>query len=262
MTQPRSRLAELYAERYEIVRFAITLSLVGLVLSWAQRSGGTTWEPLWLSLRVALAATVGTLVVGIALAVLLMWKRLPGRDLVDALVSVPLVLPPTVLGYYLIVSMGPESTIGRAWQTVTGDPLIFTFEAAVIAAAVGSLPLVVRSVKLGLEAIDPSYLAAARTLGAGPVRVFLTISLPLAMPGVIAGAMMGFARALGDYGATMMFASARPHEGIPTGSIAVMDYLVANQEGAARRMGIVMTVVGVAMLYLANRLTRRMGRRG
>lgn len=248
--------------RAEIARFAITLAIVAGVLIWAQYDGGAAWEPLYLSLRVALVATAWTLVVGIGLAVLLLWKRLPARDFIDAIVSVPLVLPPTVLGYYLVVSMGPESSIGRAWEAITGGPLIFTFKAAVIAAAVGSLPLVVRSVKVGLEAIEPSYLAAARTLGAGPLRVFITIALPLAMPGVIAGAMMGFARALGDYGATMMFASARPHEGIPTGSIAVMDWLVANKEAEARRMAIVMTVVGVAMLYLANRLNKRMQRRG
>ncbi len=260
MTAPRPRLAWLHAERGELLRFCITLTVVVAMLVYAGWQGAV-WGPLWLSLRVALVATAWTSVLGIALAVLLLWKRLPGRDFLDAVVSVPLVLPPTVLGYYLLVSMGPESVVGRAWETVFGDPIIFTFRAAVIAAAVGSLPLVVRSLKVGLEAIDPSYLAAARTLGAGPVRVFFTIALPLALPSLIAGLMMGFARALGDYGATMMFASARPHEGLPTGAIAVMDWLVANREGDAQTMAVVMTVVGVAMLYLANRLNRRVQRR-
>ena len=246
----------------EIPRFAVTLAIVIGVLVWAQQGGGMVWEPIYLSLRVAFMAMIYSLVFGIALAVLLTWRKLPASDFIDALISVPLVLPPTVLGYYLIVSLGPESAAGRGWQWLTGSPLAFTFNAAVVAAAVGSLPLVVRSVKVGLEAIDPSYQAAARTLGAGPVRVFFTISLPLAMPGVIAGAMMGFARSLGDYGATMMFASARPHEGLPTGSIAVMDWLVANRDGDAKQMALVMTVVGIAMLYLANRLNRRMSRRG
>ncbi len=246
----------------ELPRFAVTLAIVIGVLIWAQQGGGMVWEPIWLSLRVALMATVYSLVIGIALAVLLSWRKLPASDFIDALISVPLVLPPTVLGYYLIVSLGPESAAGRGWQWLTGSPLAFTFNAAVVAAAVGSLPLVVRSVKVGLEAIDPSYQAAARTLGASPLRVFFTISLPLAMPGVIAGAMMGFARSLGDYGATMMFASARPHDNLPTGAIAVIDYIVANHEAEARRMAITMTVVGVAMLYLANRLTKRMQRRG
>lgn len=262
MAEQRSRFAWLHAERFEIARFVVTLMLVVGALAWAQTSGGIVWPPLWLSLRVALLATVLTFVVGVGFAVLLLWKRLPARDLIDAVVSVPLVLPPTVLGYYLLVSLGPDSIAGRAWQALTGGPLIFTFKAAVIAAAVGSLPFVVRSAKVGLEAIDPSYPAAARTLGAGPLRVFFTISLPLAMPSVIAGLMMAFARALGDYGATMMFASARPHENIPTGSIAVMDWLVASKDADAKQMALVMTIVGVGMLYLANRLNRRMQRRG
>lgn len=248
--------------RGEIARFAVALTIVIVVLVWAQQGGGIVWEPISLSLRVALMATIWSLGLGIALAVLLAWKKLPASDLIDALISVPLVLPPTVLGYYLIVSLGPESAVGRAYEWLTGSQLAFTFNAAVIAAAVGSLPLVVRSVKVGLDSIDPSYPSAARTLGAGPLRVFFTISLPLAMPGVIAGAMMGFARSLGDYGATMMFASARPHDNLPTGAIAVIDYIVADHEAEAQRMAITMTVVGVAMLYLANRLTKRLSRNG
>jgi molybdate transport system permease protein len=262
VSEKSPRFAWLRAERFEIARFAITLTLVIGALVWAQWSNGIVWAPLWLSLRVALLATMFTFVVGVGLAVLLLWPRLPARDLLDALVSVPLVLPPTVLGYYLLVSLGPDSIAGRAWHSLTGSDLIFTFKAAVIASAVGSLPFVVRAAKVGLEAIDPIYPAAARSLGAGPLRLFFTIMLPLSMPSIMAGLMMGFARALGDYGATMMFASARPHEGLPTGSIAVMDWLVANHDGDAQQMALVMTIVGVGMLYLANRLNRRMQRRG
>lgn len=247
--------------RAEIPRFAVTLAIVVGVLVWANAGGGLVWDPIYLSLRVAFMAMVWSLAVGIGLAVLLTWRRLPGADFIDALINVPLVLPPTVLGYYLIVSLGPESALGRGYRWLTGGDLAFTFNAAVVAAAIGSLPLVVRSVKVGLDSIDPSYPAAARTLGAGPVRVFFTILLPLATPGVIAGAMMGFARSLGDYGATMMFASARPHDNLPTGAIAVIDYIVADKEAEAQTMAITMTVVGIAMLYLANRLTKRMQRR-
>ena len=243
--------------RGEIARFVITLAIVIGVIGYVQSQGGIVWDPLSLSLRIAFVSMVLTLLVGTGLTVLLMWKRLPGRDLLDAITSVPLVLPPTVLGYYLIVSMGPESAVGRAWEAMFGGQLIFTFKGAVIAASVGSLPLVVRSVRIGLESVDPNYIAAARTLGANPLRVFFTIVLPLAAPGVIAGAMLGFARALGDYGATMFFAGARI-DGVPTGSIAVMDFFYGNHEEEARQMSLVMTVVGVAMLYLANRLTRRM----
>jgi molybdate transport system permease protein len=256
MTERSSRLDALLAERGEIARFAITLAIVIGVVAYVQNKGGVTWGPLSLSLQVAGVSTLLTLVAGIGLAVLLQWKKMPARDLFDALTSVPLVLPPTVLGYYLIVSLGPESTIGRAWEHVFGSPLIFTFKAAVIAASIGSLPLVVRSVRVGLESVEPNLIAAARTLGANPLRVFFTVILPLAAPGLVAGAMLGFARSLGDYGATMMFAGARI-DGTPTGSIAVMDFLYGNHEAEAREMGLVMTVVGVGMLYLANRLTRR-----
>ena len=252
----RSRLDGLYAERGEIIRFAITFAIVGTVVTYTQRSGGLAWEPLALSLQVAFVSTLLTVAIGILIALLLMWPKLPARDFIDAITSVPLVLPPTVLGYYLIVSLGPESTVGRIWESVFGGPLVFTFKAAVIAAAIGSLPLVIRSVRVGLESVEPNLIAAARTLGAGPVRVLFTVVLPLAMPGVVAGSMLGFARSLGDYGATMMFAGAKI-DGTSTGAIAVMDFLYGNHEADARQMALVMTVVGVAMLYLANRLTRR-----
>src|SRR5262245_12583899 len=252
-----TRLDALLAERGEIARFAITLTVVIGVIVYVQSQGGVIWDPMSLSLQIAFTSMLLTLVVGVGLAVLLQWKHTPARDFLDAVTSVPLVLPPTVLGYYLIVSMGPESAIGRAYEAMFGTTIMFTFKGAVIAASMGSLPLVVRSVRVGLESVDPNYVSAARTLGAGPVRVFFTIVLPLAAPGLIAGAMLGFARALGDYGATMFFAGARI-DGVPTGSIAVMDYFYGNHEMEARRMSLVMTVVGVAMLYLANRLTRRM----
>jgi molybdate transport system permease protein len=221
-----------------------------------------SWEPLLLSLQVATIAMIVALVVGTALALLLAWKKLPARDVVDALVSAPLVLPPTVLGYYLLVALGRDSAIGRAWHWLTGGELTFSFTGAVIAGAVGSLPLVVRSVRVGLDSVDPNLVAAARTLGARPRRVIFTIVLPLAAPGVIAGAMLGFARALGDYGITQMVAGARLDaigvEATPPASIYVMNAVIANREGDARDMAIVTTLVGVTILYFANRLTRRL----
>jgi molybdate transport system permease protein len=215
---------------------------------------------LVLSLEIATCAMVLAVVIGGALATLLTWPRLPARDLIDALISAPLVLPPTVLGYYLLVTLGADSTIGRAWERLTGAPIVFTFAGAVIAATVGSLPLVVRAVRLGLDAVEPSLLAAARTLGASSLRAFVTITLPLAAPGLIAGAMLGFARALGDYGITVMVAGGHV-DGTPTGAVYVMDaYFAPHRESDARTMALVMTVVGVTLLYLANLLTRRMTR--
>jgi molybdate transport system permease protein len=215
------------------------------------------WAPLILSLQVATLATALTLVVGTGLALLLSWRKLPGSNFIDALVSAPLVLPPTVLGYYLLVALGTESAVGRAWENLTGTTIVFTFTGAVVAAATGSLPLVVRSIRIGLDSVDPNLISAARTLGAGPTRATLTVVLPLAAPGIVAGAMLGFARALGDYGITQMVAGSRIN-GTPTASIYVMDAMVANREHEARMMAIATTIVGVALLYIANRLTRRL----
>jgi molybdate transport system permease protein len=224
-----------------------------------------SWAPLVLSLQIATIAMIISVIVGTAIAVLLAWKRLPIPDLVSALVSTPLVLPPTVLGYYLLVSLGPNSVVGRAWHAVFGSDIAFTFTAAVIAATVGSLPLVVGAVRVGLDAIEPSLLAAARTLGASPARVLATVTLPLAAPGIVAGAMLGFARALGDYGMTQMLASSRFNglfgiENTSPASIYVYDEMVAMRDDAARNMAIATTLLGVTLLFLANRLTRRLGR--
>jgi molybdate transport system permease protein len=220
-----------------------------------------TWAPLILSLQIAGLAMVLSLVIGTALAVVLDWNKLPARDFFDAVVSAPLVLPPTVLGYYLLVVLGTDSALGRAWESLTGTQIVFSFTGAVIAAAVGSLPLVVRSARIGLEAVEPNLVAAARTLGARPARVLFTVVLPLAAPGIVAGGMLGFARALGDYGITQMVAGSRI-DGTPTASIYVMDALYASRDDAARNMAVVTTIVGVGLLYVANRLTRRLHHRG
>ncbi len=222
------------------------------------------WSPLFLSLQVAAIAMVVSLVLGTAFALLLSWKRLPLPDLFQALVSTPLVLPPTVLGYYLLTVLGPNSLIGRGFHWLFGGDLIFTMKAAVIAASIGSIPLVVGAVKVGLDAVEPSLVAAARTLGASPARVLVTITLPLAAPGIVAGAMLGFARALGDYGMTQMVASSRfdgfgIHNESPA-SIFVHDELVALRDESARNMAIATTILGVVLLVLANRLTRRVRR--
>jgi molybdate transport system permease protein len=215
------------------------------------------WNPLWLSLQIASLSTIVTLVFGTGFSLLLAWRRLPARHLIDAVISAPLVLPPTVLGYYLLVVLGRNSALGHAWEWLFGAPVVFTFSGAVIAASVGSLPLVVRSIRLGIDSVEPNLIAAARTLGARPVRVIVTVVLPLAAPGLVAGAMLGFARALGDYGATQMLAGARI-DGTPTASIFVMDQLLANHEDQVFAMSLATTIVGVAMLYFANRLTHRL----
>jgi molybdate transport system permease protein len=210
-----------------------------------------SWEPLWLSLEVAAIAMAVSLVIGTGLALLLQWRALPAPDVFDAVISAPLVLPPTVLGYYLFTALG-----------VFGTTFIFNFKGAVIAATVGSLPLVVRAVRIGLEAVDPNLIAAARTLGAPPLRRLVTVTLPLAGPGIAAAAMLGFARALGDYGITQVVASTHfTGIGIPVtspASIFMYDQFIGGHDEAARAMAIVTTILGVSILFVANRLTRRL----
>ena len=190
---------------------------------------------------------------------------LPLPDLFGALVSTPLVLPPTVLGYYLLVALGPDSAIGRAYRWVFGSDLAFTFNAAVVAAAIGSIPLVVGAVRVGLDAVEPDLKRAAATLGASPLRVLATVTLPLAGPGIIAGAMLGFARALGDYGMTQMLATPR-FDGLfgieqeSPASIFVYDQMIAGHDAVARNTAIATTVVGITLLVIAGRLTRRLRR--
>lgn len=226
-----------------------------------------TWLPLLLSLQVAAIATLLSVVLGTLLAIVLAWKRLPVPDLCGAIVATPLVLPPTVLGYYLLVALGPGSAIGRAYHWLFGCDIVFTFTAAVIAATVGAIPLVVGAVRIGIESVEPTLVAAARTLGASPIRVLATVTLPLATPGIVAGAMLAFARALGDYGMTQMVASSKFNGlfGISNqspASIYVYDQLVAQRDGAARTMALATTIVGITMLLFANRLTRRLHHRG
>lgn len=214
------------------------------------------WEPLLLSLRVASTATIATVTIGIALAALLSWKRMPGRELLDAVLSTPLVLPPTVLGYYLLVMVGEESAIGGAWETLFGGPIVFTVTGCVVAAAVGSLPLMIKSARAGLEGVDPTLPAAARTLGATPTRAFFTVTLPLAWRGLVAGAMLAWARALGDFGITLMIAGDIPGE-TQTMSLYIYDQVQADRERAAATASIVMTVVAVSILWGVNWLTRK-----
>lgn len=214
-----------------------------------------SWAPLLLSLEIAALATAVAVSLGVAIALLLTWRKLPARLFLDAVVSAPMVLPPTVLGYYLLVALGVNSGIGQAWERLFGQSIVFTMTGAVIAATVGSLPLVVRAARTGLEGVDRTLVLAAHTLGAGKLRTFLTVVLPLAAPGIISGAMLGFARALGDFGITIMVAGSRIGDTQPA-SIFIYDAIQANREADANRMAIIMTAVGIGALYLVNRLSR------
>ncbi|HEX6835326.1 MAG TPA: molybdate ABC transporter permease subunit [Polyangia bacterium] len=211
------------------------------------------WQPLVLSFQVAFVATILATTLGIAIG-LVLTKRLPGRDLLDAITSAPMVMPPTVLGYYVLVALGRNSAVGRAWEALFGSSIVFTRTGAVVAATLGALPLVIKSARAALEGVDPTLLKAARTLGAGPARTFLTVHLPLAARGLVAGVMLAFARSLGDFGVTLMVAGDIPGE-TQTAALAIYDMIQAHQERAAAGMVAVLTGTTIFALYAVNKLT-------
>lgn len=217
-------------------------------------------SPLWLSLEVAFFATLIAGLSGVTLAWFMVRSRFFGRDLVDALITAPMVLPPTVLGFYLLELIGRESAIGRAWESVFGSPLVFTKGAAIVAATIAAFPFVVRSSRAAMEDIDGRLIGAAETLGAGRLRRFFRVVLPLARNGVLAGLTLGFARALGDFGVTLMVAGNIP-ELTQTASLAIYDAVLANKEARAAGLVAVMTAFAVVALYLGTKLMRRFGQR-
>lgn len=213
-------------------------------------------EPLLLSFEVAALATALATALGVALAALLSLPRLWGRELLDAAVTAPMVLPPTVLGYYLLVLLGRESTLGHAFEALTGSSIVFTRGGAVIAASVGALPLISKAARAALESVDARLVGAARTLGATRWRAFWSISLPLARRGILAGVMLGFARALGDFGATLMVAGNIPGQ-TRTASLAIYDAVLGGRDHDATRLSLIMTGLAVALLAFASTLTRQ-----
>lgn len=215
-----------------------------------------SWQPLLLSFQVALIGTCLAGLIGITLAGWMSRARFAGSDLLDALITAPMVLPPTVLGYYLLLGVGRNSAIGRTYEALTGSSLVFSRSAAVLAGAIAALPLVVKSARAAMEDVDPRLTGAAATLGAAPVVVFLTIVLPLSRNGILAGLTLGFARALGDFGVTLMIAGNIP--GLTqTGALAIYDAVQANREAQAAGMAAAMTGLAVVALYTSTKLMRR-----
>jgi molybdate transport system permease protein len=215
-----------------------------------------SWAPLLLSFEVAAAATLVAGALGIGLGWALARGRFVGRELVDVLVTAPMVLPPTVLGYYVLVALGRSSPLGQVFEDITGSSIVFTKTGAIVAATIGALPLITKAARAAIEGVDPDVVAAAQTLGAGPLRIFLKILLPLSAGGVLAGLSLGFARALGDFGVTLMVAGNIP--GLTqTGALAIYDAVAANHDAEAAGMAAVMTAAAMTVLYVANRLGRR-----
>lgn len=214
------------------------------------------WFPLWLSLRVAFVSTVLAVALGVLIAYVLANRDFRGKEVIDALVALPLVLPPTVLGYYLLVLIGRASPVGRLWEDIFGSPLVFTWKAAVIAALLHSLPLLVKSARAALESVDRSYERAARSLGASEWRLFWRVTLPLARRSILAAVALAFARSLGDFGVTLMVAGNIPGS-TQTVAVAIYNAVESGNGALARILVIVVSLVSLAILAIANRLSPR-----
>jgi molybdate transport system permease protein len=208
---------------------------------------------LALSLKVAGCAAAIDLVAGVALGWLLAHRRFPGRELLDALLTLPMVLPPTVLGYYLLVVIGTRGPLGGWLLQTFGIRLVFTWPAAAIAAAVVALPLVLKSARASFEGVDPQLERAARSLGLGELAVFFRVSLPLAARGILAGELLAFARALGEFGATLMVAGSIPGR-TQTLSIAVYEAVQAGDDATAGVLVAITSLTCLVVLLAAGRL--------
>jgi molybdate transport system permease protein len=218
---------------------------------------GEEWSAVWLSIRVALTATLLSLPFGIGLGYLLARRQFRGKAVVETFISLPLVLPPVVTGYLLLLLLGRRGFIGQYLDQWFGIHLVFTWQGAALAAAVMSFPLMVRAIRVAFAAVDPRLAQAARTLGAGRAETFFRVSMPLARRGIIAGAVLGFARGLGEFGATVMIAGNIPGE---TQTIPLYIYTQSNSPGGleqSARLVVACIVIAAAALWIAERLDRR-----
>jgi molybdate transport system permease protein len=213
-----------------------------------------------LSLKVAVAASLASLPPGIAVAWLLARRRFFGKSLLDALVHLPLVLPPVVVGYALLVALGHNGAIGRVLADHFGISLAFRWTGAALASAIMGFPLMVRAIRLSIEAVDRRLEQAAATLGASPLRVFFTVTVPLAWPGIVAGGVLAFAKALGEFGATITFVSSIPGE-TRTLSSAIYGLMQApGGEAGIWRLALVALAISLAALMASEWLVRRQRR--
>jgi molybdate transport system permease protein len=221
----------------------------------------TEWEAILLSLRVGVWSLVIGLPIAVALALLLARVQFVGKALLDSVVHLPLVMPPVVTGYLLLLLLGRQGPLGAFLAESIGLVFAFRWTGAVVAAIVMALPLMVRPIRLSIEAVDSQVEAAASTLGAHPVVVFFTVTLPLALPGILAAAILGFARSLGEFGATITFVSNIPGE---TRTLPLAIYTqtqVPGGETAALRLTVVAVLVSLCALIASELVARRLARR-
>ena len=220
------------------------------------------WEILQLSLKVAFWSVLCSLPIAVAVAMLLARSNFPGKSLFDAIVDLPLVLPPVVIGYFLLLLLGRRGPLGAVLEEYFGIVVAFRWTGAAIAAGIMGFPLMVRAIRLSIEAIDGGLEAAARTLGATRWRVYATVTLPLALPGILTGALLSFARSLGEFGATITFVSNIPGE---TRTLPLAIYTLTQVPGgdaAALRLSVIAILLSVMALMLSEYFVQRAQRRG
>ncbi len=217
-----------------------------------------TWQVAWFTTWVAALGTLSILPPGIALGWLLARRRWRGKTVVETLVSLPLVMPPVATGLLLLKLLGRRGLVGHWFERIFGAEIVFTWRAVLIATAVMSFPLLVRTARLALEAVNPRFEQVARTLGAGPWRTFWTITLPLARRGLAAGAMLAFARALGEFGATIMVAGYIPGR-TATLSLSIYHLVMLSREDRAWGLLLISVALAFGALWLSEVLLRRKG---
>jgi molybdate transport system permease protein len=219
------------------------------------------WIAVWLSLKVALTAMAASLIPGIAVALLLERGRFWGRQALDVLVHLPLVLPPVVVGYALLLSFGRRGPVGSFLSEEFGIVFSFRWTGAALACAIMGFPLLVRAIRLSVEAVDRKLEDAAGTLGAGPVWVFFVVTLPLILPGIVVGMILCFAKAMGEFGATITFVSNIPGETQTIPSAIYTLTQVPGGEGGALRLTLVSVIISIGALWISEWLARRVRRR-
>lgn len=223
--------------------------------------GPAEWQAVRLSLQVSLWATIASLPLGVFVAYALARWTFPGKQLLNGLVHLPLILPPVVTGYLLLVTLGRRGSVGQVLEQWFGIVLSFRWTGAAVAAAVMAFPLMVRAIRLAVEAVDPKLEAAAGTLGASRPWVFATVTLPLIVPGIVAGSILAFAKAMGEFGATITFVSNIPGETqtIPSAIYAFLQ--VPGGQEAASRLVVVAVAIAMAALLLSEVVARRVAKR-
>lgn len=213
--------------------------------------------PLFLSFRVAITATSISIIFGLPVAYYLSRSQGKLSDIIDALITLPIVMPPTVLGYYLLVLVGRQSWIGKFLEEQFGIMIVFTPAGAIVAATIVSIPFLIKASKAALSEINEDFLNAARLLGRNEINIFLTIMIPLAWRGIVSGITMSFVRALGDFGATLMVAGSIPDKTM-TMPIAIYNELQAGNMDMVNMLVFIMTSVSIVVLYIVNRLENKM----